>query len=160
MMQPPTPEAVRNARLGAGLTQSEAAGLVYATPRAWANWESGNRTMDQALFHLFIQRLTEPSHAALQALGLAEGDPVEAYSQLVVVILRDGSRQQPVDTIARENFLAYEIESDGIHAVISSLKTDRISFKPSIHRTRLLREHNQHVEKAATRWEKEREAKA
>ena len=49
----PKPEQVRQARKSAGLSQSAAAGLVYAGLRTWQHWESGDRRMHPAIFELF-----------------------------------------------------------------------------------------------------------
>jgi len=53
MKPAPTPTQVRAARKAAGLTQAEAAALVYHTRRAWQNWELEKREMDPAVFELF-----------------------------------------------------------------------------------------------------------
>jgi putative transcriptional regulator len=50
----PTPDAVRQARQVAGLTQTEAARTVSASMRAWQQWESGKRTMPPGMFELFM----------------------------------------------------------------------------------------------------------
>lgn len=50
----PAPDAVRQARLAAGLTQTEAAKTVSASMRAWQQWESGERTMPPGLYELFM----------------------------------------------------------------------------------------------------------
>lgn len=57
----PTPDQVRRAREAAGLTQTEAAALVYCQPLAWARWEAGDRTMHQAFWELW---LLKTSHQA------------------------------------------------------------------------------------------------
>ena len=49
----PTPEEVRAARNAAGLTQTEAAAVVYCTLSAWQRWEQGERSMHPATFELF-----------------------------------------------------------------------------------------------------------
>jgi len=49
----PAPEAIRAARAASGLTQTEAARLIYASMRAWQQWESGERPMHPGLFELF-----------------------------------------------------------------------------------------------------------
>lgn len=51
---PPPKEIVRAARRAAGLTQTEAAAMIYRTRRNWQQWESGERRMDAALFELFL----------------------------------------------------------------------------------------------------------
>jgi len=50
----PSPEAVRQARQAARLTQTEAAKTVSASMRAWQQWESGERAMPPGLFELFM----------------------------------------------------------------------------------------------------------
>lgn len=47
----PTPEAIVAAR--GELTQDFAAELIYATRRAWQDWETGHRRMHPAMFELF-----------------------------------------------------------------------------------------------------------
>ena len=50
----PSPAAIREARLAAGLTQIEAAHTVSASLRAWQQWEAGDRAMPPGLFELFM----------------------------------------------------------------------------------------------------------
>lgn len=53
----PTPSEVRAAREAAGLTQTQAAALVYASLRNWQQWEQGEganvRRMHPGLWELF-----------------------------------------------------------------------------------------------------------
>lgn len=56
----PTPAEIREARDAAGLTQTEAARLIYSTLRAWQEWETeqkpdstAGRRMHPGLFELF-----------------------------------------------------------------------------------------------------------
>ncbi len=49
----PSPGAIRSAREAAGLTQTEAASLIYCTLRGWQEWEAGNRRMHPAMWELF-----------------------------------------------------------------------------------------------------------
>ncbi len=50
----PKPDAIRNARLAVGLTQTEAAQAVRASLRGWQQWEAGDRAMAPGLFELFM----------------------------------------------------------------------------------------------------------
>ena len=50
----PTKEQIRSARTSAGLTQTQAASLVYASLNGWQKWEAGDRRMHPALFELFL----------------------------------------------------------------------------------------------------------
>lgn len=54
MQNNPTPAVIKQARKDAGLTQTEAALLIYKTCRAWQQYEKGDRGMDLALFELFM----------------------------------------------------------------------------------------------------------
>lgn len=56
MLIPSAPQ-IKAARVAAGLSQKQAAELVYASARAWQNWESesgSNRAMHPAIFELFL----------------------------------------------------------------------------------------------------------
>ena len=52
-MNYPTPEKIKKSRLDAGLTQSQAAALIYSALRTWQHWEEGDRSMHPALYELF-----------------------------------------------------------------------------------------------------------
>jgi len=58
-MKSPSTKQIRSARNKAGMTQTNAALVVYTTLRTWQNWETtvgkGNhRSMPLAIFHLFL----------------------------------------------------------------------------------------------------------
>ena len=50
----PTKEEIRNERNLAGLTQTEAARLIYSTLRTWQDWEGGIAQMHPGLWELFL----------------------------------------------------------------------------------------------------------
>lgn len=57
-INPPTPQQIKQARHRAGLTQAQAADLIYKGLRTWQGWEAdesekGHRAMDPAFFELF-----------------------------------------------------------------------------------------------------------
>jgi DNA (cytosine-5)-methyltransferase 1 len=60
LMNNPSPEEIKAARLAAGLTQTEAAKLVHCTKRAWQMWEAEeeapHRTMHPAMWELFLEK--------------------------------------------------------------------------------------------------------
>ena len=58
-MKSPTPEQIKAARANAGLTQSQAALIVYKTLNAWQKWEAGQREMDAALWEPFLIKINE-----------------------------------------------------------------------------------------------------
>jgi putative transcriptional regulator len=47
-------EALKAARGKSGLTQSEAAGLLYTSTNSWQNWEQGRYPMPPGLYELFL----------------------------------------------------------------------------------------------------------
>lgn len=49
----PAPVEIVAARVAIGLTQTEAAALIYVSYRAWQQWESGERRMHPAFWELF-----------------------------------------------------------------------------------------------------------
>lgn len=49
----PAPDEVRAARVAAGLTQRQAADLIYGSLRTWQEWEWGERRMHPAMWRLF-----------------------------------------------------------------------------------------------------------
>lgn len=53
-MNPPATEQIKQARTDAGLTQTQAAAVIYKKCRAWQQWEAGDRKMDAAFFELFL----------------------------------------------------------------------------------------------------------
>lgn len=55
----PTPEAIVEARRAAGLTQTQAAALIYCSLRGWQDWESGERRMHPAMWELWQLKVAE-----------------------------------------------------------------------------------------------------
>lgn len=55
----PCADHIRDARSNAGLTQAEAAAMVYATDRAWRYWESGVNPMPVSLWELFQLKVAQ-----------------------------------------------------------------------------------------------------
>jgi hypothetical protein len=55
-MKLPTPQQVKNARLAAGLSATQAAALVYRTKRQWQYYEA-DRAIDPAVWELFNIKL-------------------------------------------------------------------------------------------------------
>lgn len=49
----PQPAEIIARRTAAGLTQTQAANLVYVMLRAWQRWEAGDREMSAAHWELF-----------------------------------------------------------------------------------------------------------
>lgn len=47
----PNPDAIREARLKAGLTQTQAGAILGAPLRTWQDWEYGHRDMPPTLWH-------------------------------------------------------------------------------------------------------------
>jgi putative transcriptional regulator len=53
-MDYPDKSEIKRAREKAGLSQTEAAKLIYKGLRTWQHWENGDRKMDPAFWELFI----------------------------------------------------------------------------------------------------------
>ncbi|PAK77159.1 helix-turn-helix domain-containing protein [Acetobacter fabarum] len=53
-MKNPEPHTIRSARATSGLTQSEAAQMVFVSLVTWARWEAGTCPMPRGLFDLFM----------------------------------------------------------------------------------------------------------
>lgn len=53
-MNNPSPEQIKRARLNTGLTQTNAAKIVYRTLNSWQKWEAGDRVMPVAMWELFL----------------------------------------------------------------------------------------------------------
>lgn len=49
----PSPVDIRDSRIAANLTQAQAARVIYATERAWQDWEAGRRPMHPAFWELW-----------------------------------------------------------------------------------------------------------
>ena len=58
-MKQPTPADVKSARAAVGLTQTQAAALIYKKLLAWQRYESGDRAMDYALYELFLLKTSQ-----------------------------------------------------------------------------------------------------
>ncbi len=58
----PTPQDIKDARKLAGLTQREAAALIYLDAQTWAKWEQGVNKMAWGpweLFNIKVKQLLE-----------------------------------------------------------------------------------------------------
>lgn len=50
----PSPSEVKQFRMDVGITQTQAAALIYKKCRTWQQYESGGRKMDLAFWELFL----------------------------------------------------------------------------------------------------------
>ncbi len=55
----PSREMVKQTRQALGLTQTQAADLVYTSLSGWQRWEQGSRGMSPALWELFLLKVIE-----------------------------------------------------------------------------------------------------
>jgi putative transcriptional regulator len=53
IVKPPTPAQIVWARNKLGLTQTQAAELIYCSMRGWQEWEGGRREMHPAFWELW-----------------------------------------------------------------------------------------------------------
>jgi putative transcriptional regulator len=56
-MESPNKLEIKQARTDAGLSQTEAANLIYKGLRTWQQWEKGDRRMDPAFWELFLMKI-------------------------------------------------------------------------------------------------------
>lgn len=73
----PTPQEIRDLRMEAGLSQSQAADLVLGTLRGWQGWEADpgtpdHRRMPPGLWLLFRARVMVRAGDAAEAIRLLE----------------------------------------------------------------------------------------
>lgn len=61
MRPSPTPSEIKLARESAGMTQDQAARVVWTTQRTWARYESGDRAMHRGLWELFLLKTYQPA---------------------------------------------------------------------------------------------------
>ena len=59
MTAQPTPDQIKAARQKAGMTQTQAADVIYKKVLAWQRYESGDRAMDYALYELFLLKTSQ-----------------------------------------------------------------------------------------------------
>lgn len=57
---PAAPEAIKSARLAAGLSMPEAARLVQVSAASWEDWEAGRHRMPAPVWRLFELLLANP----------------------------------------------------------------------------------------------------
>ncbi len=55
----PTPEKIKATRIASGLTQAEAAKLIFGAMRSWQDYEAGKRKMHPAIFAFFLLRTNQ-----------------------------------------------------------------------------------------------------
>jgi DNA-binding transcriptional regulator YiaG len=74
----PKPAEILRAREDAGLTQQQAADLLFSSWRTWQNWEAGERRMPPSAWELFNAKINaskmiekgEITEALLRRLGI------------------------------------------------------------------------------------------
>lgn len=64
---PPDPTWVLGERINSGLTQTQAAELVYVPLRTWQRWEWGEARMPAAAWALFLIRILDKTRTAKYA---------------------------------------------------------------------------------------------
>ena len=65
----PTAQQIKAARESAGLTQTQAAELVFSSTRAWQQWEAQDRGMHLAFWALFCYRIEALKRKQTQISG-------------------------------------------------------------------------------------------
>lgn len=73
----PRPEELLAAREAVGLTQQQAADVIYTSLRSWENWEQGQRRMPASAFELFMLKTGQCRRLQDGRLELANGAVIE-----------------------------------------------------------------------------------
>lgn len=60
----PTKEEIAAAREKAGMTQTEAAAVIFCSLNAWQQWEAGDRRMHPAFWELWKLKVAKRERAA------------------------------------------------------------------------------------------------
>lgn len=68
MIPRPTPENIASTRQRAGHTQTQAAAAVGVSARAWQQYESGDRSMSDAAWWLYLLRVGRVTLTDLPAI--------------------------------------------------------------------------------------------
>ena len=72
----PTPEQIRQARERAGLTQQQAAELIYRTHlQRWSEFERGEYAMSPSDWELFLVKTNQHPSYWLRSAPIAEREP-------------------------------------------------------------------------------------
>ncbi|MBB2164677.1 helix-turn-helix domain-containing protein [Gluconacetobacter sp. 1b LMG 1731] len=83
----PRPQAIRSARATSGLTQTEAAEIVFVSLATWARWEAGTCPMPRGLYDLFLintnQREVVCERGVLQGLDALISDAIALRRKIV-----------------------------------------------------------------------------
>lgn len=80
MTAQPTLDQIKAARQQAGMTQTQAADVIYKKVLAWQRYESGDRAMDYALYELFLLKTGQIDIG--QCSKLERGNAVDIASSL------------------------------------------------------------------------------
>ena len=75
-MNNPTPEQIKLSRKISGLTQTQAAALIYKKLLAWQRYESGDRAMDYALYELFLLKTGQIDRGQFTKLERGNADDI------------------------------------------------------------------------------------
>lgn len=137
-MNPNLPYGVllRKLRIDVNLSAEDVAGLVGVTPRMISSWESGTQSMPRERLELLIMKL--------ERRGPEDG--------LVTVLAAD--RTTVLDVVSGRNFAGCAQWNDGT-ATIKSLAIDRTTGRPVMHESTFHIDGNEHVIRAATRWQRD-----
>lgn len=120
-----------------GWSVADAARMIGTSTRTVAAIESGAQLMTDEKWTRLVHHVPDNQEVA-------------SPSELVVVLSPD---KAPLDVVSSENFEAIEVDDDQYGAIIASRAVDRTSGAPYVHRQRFLVRGNEHVLRAAERWQ-------
>lgn len=131
--------ALYSIRMTLGWSPADVAARLDVTPRTVGMWETGTQEMPDGRWRLFI-------HEVNAQLNLND-----KTRSMVVVFAEDG--MTPIDAIADSNFYSLERNDLTGTAVIAAYVIDRRTQQPHLHQVRFQQEGNEHVIRAAEKWE-------
>ncbi len=120
-----------------GWSVADAGRMIGTSTRTVAAIESGAQLMTDEKWTRLVSHVPDSQEMASPA-------------ELVVVL---SPEQAPIDVVSSDNFEALEVADDQYSAIIASRAVDRTSGAPYLHRQRFLVRGNEHVLRAAMRWQ-------
>ncbi len=122
-------------------TVKETAEMLEVTTRTIAAYEGDTQLMPDDKWAALVSHLPQES-------------AVQAPRDMVTVI---GGNGAPVDVVSSDNFEGLEVDDDRYRAIIASRSVDRQTGEVRLHRQVFLVRGNEHVLRAAKRWQDEQD---
>lgn len=109
----PTPEQIKQARISAGLTQTQAAELLHKSLRVWQNYELGDRGMDIAHWVLFQIKLNQRNVTVSKTLNALIIDTPPTPEQIRQARLAAGLTAEKAASMIHRSTRTWQFYEDG-----------------------------------------------